>query len=77
MGNGDVCGSGCRLSGWGVDDPVVSAADYWITIVVELASIGVVGKEFLEELFASGRILSLGTWFTVAMPFALAGSQWT
>ena len=59
-------GSGCRLGGWGVNDSVVGVADDWVAVVVELTSIGVVGKEFLKELFASGGILSLGAWFAIA-----------
>ena len=63
--DGDVGGGGGRLGGWRVNDAVMGITNNWVAIVVELAAIRVVGKEFLEELFAGGWVLSLGAWFSI------------
>ena len=65
MRNGDMGSSGGRFGGRRVDDAVVSITNDWVAIVVELTAIRVVGKEFLEELFAGGWVLSLGAWFSI------------
>ena len=60
-------GGGGRLGGWRVNDAVMGITNNWVAIVVELAAIRVVGKEFLEELFAGGWILLLGAWFSITV----------
>ena len=61
VGCGDDVGRGWRgWLWWGVDDAIVGVADNGGAVVVEAATVGVVGEVVLEELLAGGGVIAFG-----------------
>lgn len=75
VGCGDDVGRGWRgWLWWGVDDAIVGVADNGGAVVVEAATVGVVGEVVLEELLAGGGVIAFGAVSTFAGGQARVGN---